>query len=106
MLLIFGALSNHRVQTDGAICADGENGFQLCFYGPPNDLFQFLGIYLQIVAWAVLSRLRAAAMEIRLLVCDMGSLKRAAEHNTFQKILPLLLMRLGKATYSFLHLIK
>lgn len=30
----------------------------------------------------------------------------AAEHNTFQKILPLLLMRLGKAAYSFLHLIE
>ena len=90
MLLIFGALSDYRVQTDSAIRTDGENSFQLCLYGLENALFQFLGIDFQIMAGAVLSRLRAAAMEIRLLVCDMGKrmVTAAAEHDALQQIIP------------------
>lgn len=68
LLFIFRALSYHRIQTDGAILTDGKNGFQLCFYGLENGLFQFQGIYLQIMAGAVLSRLRAAANKIGALI--------------------------------------
>ena len=47
-------------------------------------------------------------MEIGTLVCDIGKrmVAAAAEHDALQQIIPLLFMRLGKAAYSFLHLIK
>ena len=47
-------------------------------------------------------------MEIGTLVCDIGKrmITAAAEHNAFQKIIPLLLVRLGKTAYSFLYLIE
>ena len=61
-------IKDYMFEVRVTIHADGENGFQLCFYGLENDLFQFQGIYLQIMAGAVLSRLRAAANEIRALI--------------------------------------
>ena len=47
-------------------------------------------------------------MEIGTLVCDIGKcmVTAAAEHDASQKIIPLLLMRLGKSAHGVLYLIE
>ena len=39
------------------IRTDGKDGFQLCFYALENDLFQFLSVDFQIMAWTGFIRL-------------------------------------------------
>src|SRR5699024_6786375 len=98
LFLIFRGFRSNRIQTDAPVCTDGKDSFQLCFYGPPNDLFQFLSVDFQIVAWTGFIRLGAAAMEIGLLVCDIGKcvVTAAAEHNAFQKDNPSASCAVGK----------
>ena len=47
-------------------------------------------------------------MEIGVLICHIGKcmVTAATEHNASQKIISLLLMRLGKAAHGFLYLIE
>ena len=103
LFLIFRGFSGNRIQTDASVRTDGKDGIQLCFQRLENDLFQFLRIDSQIMARAAFICLRVAAIECGMMLS--GNTRKCmvaapTEHDAFQEIIPLLLMRLGKAVHG------